>query len=233
MQFTFGIITDGKFPKRILDFIESVKSNNIPKDKYEIIVVGGKIIAEDNLKHIPFDESTKASWITKKKNLITDNAKFENIVYLHDYIILSRDWYDGFLKFGDDWDVCMNIISNQNGGRFRDWNLCINFIVKDAKLKCMFNRDLLLPYDVENVTKFQYISGSYWVAKKSTMQKFKLDENLSWGQGEDVEWSKRLIDSNVKYVMNPFSEVRINKEYKDPIFHLMSKEKADFLRNLC
>ena len=35
-----------------------------------------------------------------------------------------------------------------------------------------------------------YISGSYWVCKKHVMENFPLNDELLWGQGEDVEWSK-------------------------------------------
>jgi hypothetical protein len=228
MQFTFGIITDGNYPSKINDFIKSVENNNIPQENYEIIIVGGKEIFGTNIKHIAFNESTKKSWITKKKNLITQNAKFNNIVYLHDYIILDKDWYLGFLKFGDNWDVCMNKIINQNGERFRDWVMFPDF-VKNTPLD--FGRDLLLPYDISHLTKYQYISGTYWVAKKEIMQKYPLDESLSWGQGEDVKWSKELIKNKVKYVMNQFSTVIINKEYKAPTFNIMNDAQIKIAEN--
>jgi hypothetical protein len=226
MEFSFGVITDGNNKNRIIDFIESIRRNSIPNNKYEIIIVGGEKIFGENIKHIPFDESQKKSWITRKKNIITENAEFENIVYCHDYIIFGRDWYNEFLKFGNDWDVCMNCIKNKNGERFRDWTLCSNFI---PHLPVNLGVNLLLPYDVSNLTKYQYISGSYWVAKKYIMQKYKLDELLSWGQSEDIKWSKEIVDANAKYVMNKNSTVYINKEYKDPIFRTIDKSKIDIL----
>jgi acyl-coenzyme A synthetase/AMP-(fatty) acid ligase len=48
----------------------------------------------NDIVHIPFDETQKPMWITKKKNLITQNSKYENLVFLHDYIILNNGWYD-------------------------------------------------------------------------------------------------------------------------------------------
>ena len=37
-----------------------------------------------------------------------------------------------------------------------------------------------------------YISGAYWVAKRSFMIKNPLDEELAWGESEDVGGSKEL-----------------------------------------
>ena len=122
MEFTFGIITAGNLDTRV---INSIYQQGIPKDKFEIIVVGGDYIPEyPDIKHIEFDESKRPLWITRKKNMITKNAKFENIVFLHDYYFLWRSWYEGFLKFGNDWDVCMNKILNLDSSRFRDWIVC-------------------------------------------------------------------------------------------------------------
>ena len=123
MNFTFGIITGGTFnhreslsengiSNRIQDIISSIEAQNIPQ--YEIIIVGGNNDYQKfkNVNHISFDETHKEKWITKKKNLITQNATYDNLVIMHDYIKLELGWYEGFLKFGNDWDVCMNIVNN-------------------------------------------------------------------------------------------------------------------------
>ena len=61
--------------------------------------VGGEEVEGENVTHVPFDESSGK--YTAKKNLITKFAKFENVVYLHDYMALCDGWYLG----GDiDWD---------------------------------------------------------------------------------------------------------------------------------
>jgi hypothetical protein len=116
---------------RILFILDSIRSQNIPE--YEIIIVGGpypkngrnahRLHAYGDVVHIPFsDEESwekskefkdikinkhpglKNGWITKKKNLIWKNSKYNNIVMLHDYYYFLPGWYDNFKKFGDDWD---------------------------------------------------------------------------------------------------------------------------------
>jgi hypothetical protein len=108
MDFTFGIITDGSNDIFLEKLIESILIQNI--ENYEIIIVGNTKLTNSNIIIIPFDESVHSSWITRKKNIIVRTAKYENIVLMHDYFILDSDWYNGFCKFGHDFDFCVNKI---------------------------------------------------------------------------------------------------------------------------
>ena len=211
MNFSFGIITNNVVDYRI---IESIKNQNI--DNYEIIVVGGEDKYKGyDVKHIPFDESSGK--YTVKKNMITENAVYENIVYLHDYYILSYGWYQGFLKFGNDWDISMNVILNSDGTRFRDWcvwddpDLC--FPGGGELTSENSNHRIVLPKYNYNKTQYMYISGGYWVSKKSVMEKESIDETLDWGEAEDVEWSKRVLPK-YSYRMNEHSMVSLLKDKK-------------------
>ena len=114
------------------------------------------------------------------------------------------------VQFGDDWDVMSNRQVNLDGTRFRDWCLWPGRDVRknpyvEKAHKC------LLPYSIKHLTKFMYLSGGYWVAKKHVMERFPLDEKLAWGEGEDVEWSKR-VRQQYKFTMNENSVVRLAKQ---------------------
>jgi len=126
MEFTFGIITNNSSCCFINEMIDSIEIQNI--EKYEIIIVGDIIINRKNTIIIPFDETIHPTWTTKKKNMITHNATYENIVYMHDYIKLDENWYNGFLNFGNDFHVISNKIINLNNERFHDWNLNFYFL---------------------------------------------------------------------------------------------------------
>ena len=129
MDFSFGIITSGEDYDRIYEIISSIEKQQIKN--YDIVVVGGENKYKNikNLVHLDFDELQKSNWneintsgwITKKKNLITSTVKYDNVVYMHDYHVLQDDWYQKFLEFGSDWDICMNRILQHDGKRFRDW----------------------------------------------------------------------------------------------------------------
>ena len=214
MNFTFGIVTSG-LDDRVQIVIDSIEKLNIPE--YEVIIVGNSNVQRDRTTIIPFNENERPAWITKKKNLITQHAKYENVVYAHDYIYYKEDWYKGWLEYGDDYKVCMNRILNGDGTRYRDW--CIwphnnNFM--DGIMAR--GRGCLIPYSMTHLSKYMYFSGAYWVSKKSVMEEFPLDENVCWGQGEDVIWSLQVREK-YDFSINPNSVVQLLKHKPDRAFN--------------
>jgi hypothetical protein len=227
MKFTFGIITSGTSDDFLNSCIDSINNLEIPE--YEIIVVGNTELIKPNTKVIPFDETIKKAWITKKKNIITENAQYENIVYSHDYILFENDWYNGYLKNGDNFKVCMNRVLNADRSRFHDWVIWPhneNFM-DDIVLP---KRHCLIPYDMIHLSKYMYISGSYWVAKKKLMEEFPLNEKLGWAEGEDTEWSFR-VRKKYKFSMNRHSTVKTLK-YKTVAFNLADRETIQILNEV-
>ena len=225
MKFTFGIITAGTSDESLNLVIDSIERQNIPE--YQILIVGNSQVSRKNTFIIPFDESVRPGWITRKKNIVTVNARYENVVYTHDYVVFEDDWYEGFLKFGDDFKICMNKFVNPDYSRFRDWVIWPhndNFM--DSIV--LPNRECLIPYDMTHLSKYQYISGTYWVAKKQVMEDHPLDDNLLHCQGEDVEWSKR-VRYKYDFSMNPYSTVKSLK-FKDPAFNVAGEETIQKLR---
>ena len=218
MKFSFGIVTGGGNTKQIGDVISSISKQYGP-DECEIIVVGGEAVTGPGVVHIGFEENAQMPMhITKKKNIITKNAKHENIVFMHDYIALADGWRAGFEKFGDDFKVCMTKMIRPNGSRYRDWTLD----------PWAVGGGWLLPYSVSDLSIYQYISGAYWVAKKAVMQEFPLDERLPASRGEDILWS-RQVNMRYEFSMNPHSTVVLLKDH-DPVFLPAPQELIDNLR---
>ena len=237
MKITFGIITHNNIDNVNL-IINSIEKQCIPD--YEVIVVGSDNVNRNNTISIPFDETIFAGWITKKKNIITQMAKYDIIVYTHDYIILDDNWYNGMLSYGDNFDIIINKIRNADGTRFRDWLLNIDFIrgqtfkvhdnLKTPILPCPYTwiknendiTDILkIPHnthtiflnyddDGEKWQKYMYVSGSFFICKKYVMEKYPLNELLLHNQGEDVEWSQR-VKSEFKMKLNSHSSVSLYK----------------------
>jgi hypothetical protein len=67
-----------------------------------------------------------------------------------------------------------------------------------------------------HLSKYLYFSGAYWVGKRDVMTEFPLDENLLWGQSEDVEWSMRIREK-YDFSMNQYSSVQLMMQ-KDRAF---------------
>lgn len=211
MEFTFGIITDGRYDNWVNQIIDSIEEQNI--HKYQVIVVGNSNINRANTKVIRFCEEPKPAWITRKKNIITEQAKYNDIVYMHDYVKLMPNWYAGFVKFDQEnpnWHISMNKIINYDGTRYRDWVFWDHPSTGCPGRFGMPKTLVLAPYDYKD-TNYLYISGAYWVARKVVMSMYPLDENLSWGQGEDVKWSFQIRDM-FRYQMNQYSSVKLLKQ---------------------
>jgi hypothetical protein len=217
MNFTFGIVTSGSEDNRVNLIIDSIERQNIKN--YEVIVVGPNTYDRNNTTSLIVEDDPRGH-ITYKKNLITLFAKYDNIVFMHDYYMLSDGWYLGQIAKGEDFKVRMDKIINLDGTRFRDW--CIwpdngNWMDSVVKRECM------IPYNVSHLSKFMYISGGYWIAKKDVMLEFPLDNSLYWGQGEDVIWSKQVREK-YPFQMNQHSIVQIIKPNKDKVFEETSPE---------
>jgi len=226
-KISFGIITSQGTQQHLNDCINSIISQGINKDSFEIIIVGNcNLESDSNLKVIPFDESQKPLWITRKKNIITQNSSFDTICFMHDYVSLEENWYKGMSEFGFDWDICMNPILNTDGTRCVDW-----MGLPDDPV----HGNVMLPYEYKG-SEGMYVPGYYWVAKKSLMVEFPLNEDFIWNEGEDIEWSKRVLggypqrwlknlsdfeNDKIKirkhrYVLNPHSRVRFLKQKHFP-----------------
>jgi hypothetical protein len=119
---------------------------------------------------------------------------------MHDYYSLDKEWYANMLKYGNDFHLLMNPITDINGNRYHDWEI----------INMFSNATTLLPYDVRDLTKFMYFSGGFWIAKKSVMIEFPLDESLRWGQAEDVKWSQK-VKSKYEFELNIDSKIKLLK----------------------
>ena len=206
IDFTFGIITIYEDKQRLNDIINNIRNLRVPN--FEILIVGGGdssgVDGPDVIK-IDFDESIKPKWITRKKNILVQNAKYENIVLMHDYHLFDASWYEEFKKFGTDWDICSCPQYLVNGVRnVVDWALW-------DKPGC--GPAWSLDYDDWTQTQYMYISGGFFLVKKNVMIEEPLDERRVWNDAEDVEWSLRVRN---KYVMkcNGKSIVRHNKWHR-------------------
>lgn len=214
MRWSFIIIyLDGIYLEQIINSIKN--QNNLTKDKFEIILIGPDNHSMKKVKssvdvNIVFDESIVTGWITMKKNIGVQHAKYENVCIMHDYVGLCENWYNGYLTFGDNWDVCLNPVRTTTGSRYWDWIS----IDTSSNRKCFAK---FISYEDLTQTKtYMYVGGTYWCAKRQFMTENSLDINMVHNGGEDVEWSMRCKDK-WDYKLNLFSVSRLMKDKEVPI----------------
>lgn len=204
MNLTFGICTTYDDVPRLTEVVKSIKALNIPN--VEIIIAG----SYNFTSVVMFDLGAKTvvtdGWTPRKKNLIAKFAYHENLVLLHDYYLFDAEWYDGYVRFGDKWDVCSNPQFLMNGNRhFTDW------VVWDDPVLPRYHS---LCHDDWTHTKHQYISGGFFLVKRDFLRENPFNEEMKPGSPEDVEWSLRIRDK-AEIVCNPLSIVRHNKRHRD------------------
>jgi hypothetical protein len=127
----------------------------------------------------------------------------------------------------------MDKILNLDDTRYRDWCLWFRdlYSIKNDKIYEVINKyETLIPYDMLHLSKYMYISGAYWVAKKHIMLEFPLNEKLSWGESEDLDWSIR-IRNKYAFNMNVNSTVQLLK-YKDVVFLESTEKTIEILKNV-
>ncbi len=189
-SWTFGIVSDGKKNERVLRIVKQIIGFNIKN--YQIVICGPSPYDNSELDRnvLILDDQelyldTRVP-ITKKKNKIIQAAKYENIVIMHDRISFSEDWYEKILKYGNQFEIlCPQILAESDSSlRLQDWlEFDGQFADKDAKGK-------LLKYG--SWTSSVYVDGGLLIAKTRLLRKVMYNENLHWGEAEDVDLSKRL-----------------------------------------
>lgn len=234
LEISFGIcISPGYNTLQLQNLVDSIRKT--VDTIYEINIIGKfrkDIILPEHSNIIDFDETKKSGWITRKKNILAKNSKYNIVCLLHDYYVLHTNWYNGMLFYNNQnskWDVLTNRIFRYEGDRHSDW--LVNQKYMDILLRKYphLQEELYkvepdnwngarwicgLPYNEDGLTHLQYISGGYILAKKSVFESVPFDEELTWGQSEDLVWSESVINKGYKFDFNPYSSISIQKSNK-------------------
>lgn len=196
-KWTFGIITNGERDDWMEEIIASIRALKIPE--CEIIVCGKyKERHEKDFRYIAFNERAERGWITKKKNLICREARYENLCILHDRLVFEKDWFKGMKKFGNAFELLGCIQKDSETGiRAGDW------LTHGGKINERYRISRLEYKDWDFAL---YLSGQLTIIKKSIWERVLWDETKYWGE-EDVDFSFRARDMGYLIRFNPFSSV--------------------------
>ncbi|MDE2026902.1 MAG: hypothetical protein KGJ07_10550, partial [Patescibacteria group bacterium] len=179
-KWTFGIITNGKRKDWMEQIIQSIRVQKIPN--YEIIVCGTYFDPkEKDIVYLPFNQRDDKGWITRKKNLIVQHAKYENLCIIHDRILFDKEWYKGMKKWGNTFEhlSCQQLYQGKRGV---DWGGPYMIKTWDDK---HLSSALSALCDYRDWFAFVSSPGQLNISKKSILSKYPWDERLYWNQAED------------------------------------------------
>lgn len=202
---TFGLVTNGKRIEFVKKTLETIR--RLPVKNYEIIICGtyGEKMDADTL-YINFKEKDDRGWITKKKNLICEKAKFENLCIIHDRIYFDSEWFDGIQKWGNYFDVlsCPVYLPVENKNVFSNWETVGQNWSREDEYKMFHKNGKLDPADWD---KNVYVGGPIILLKKRIWRQCKWNEDLFWGDAEDIEYSQRQHGEGIMIRFNPHAKV--------------------------
>lgn len=206
-RWSFGIVTNGKRVETIRTSIESIRALKIPA--YEILVCGSYGGAIDaDMRYLPFTEQDDKGWITRKKNLICEQARYENICVIHDRIYFDPGWYDGMRAWGAQFEVLGCPLRIPHQGREIDSNW--ETVHEDFKLPDddyrMFHTNGLL--DLSDWDPYVHIPGAIHILSREAWQAQPWDNALFWGDAEDIALSRAQHAAGLMVRLNPHAVVR-------------------------
>ncbi|MDA9000672.1 hypothetical protein N9J66_01255 [Gammaproteobacteria bacterium] len=229
-RWSFGIITNGKKSKQVNALIRSIQALHIPE--YEILICGPHDSKDPMIKvfGVDSDEEELRGPITKKKNEIGRLAKFENLVILHDRYVFPDNWFFKMKKYGNLFEMLVLPNIGLGGGRVNDWSAFYG-----NPSQPLSKGTSLLPYN--KYSESVYMQGGILIIKKSIFNRITLDENLYWGELEDVVFSKiahlygffTYIDSNNR-VLTDSSRLRESRDLNTVEYLL--KRTLSYLRQI-
>ena len=185
-NWSFGIISNGQNESGIKRLITSIRVQEIVN--YEILICGPIISGlDDNSIHYISDvqQTDIRAPISKKKNKLVQHLKYANIVILHDRFQLPEDWFKNILEYHESFEVlCVPNLNRRSKGRMNDWMYFKGLPSNRWAMSRLENS--------YNKNSWNYLPGGLIIAKKFVLESVPLNENLFWGELEDVDWSLRL-----------------------------------------
>ncbi|OGY12688.1 MAG: hypothetical protein A3A58_00295 [Candidatus Blackburnbacteria bacterium RIFCSPLOWO2_01_FULL_41_27] len=202
-KWTFGMLTMGDRNEWVEEIFAAIRKQKIPH--YEVIVCGKYFDRDEkDFTYIPFGQRLFKpggwkGWITKQKNLIARNAKYENVCIMHDRIVLDDNWFKGVKKYGNTFELmCVKQTLRGTAIRSGDW-----ITYGSNTLDLPYN---IAKLDYKDWDEQIYVGGMLTILKKSIAKECPWSEIRYWGE-EDVELTFRQRGHGYLARFNPYSSI--------------------------
>lgn len=189
---SFAVVTDGRKPAGVRNFIDSARRACAGRSlRYEILVCGPASVMDDlgepsDVRLVPQPEAfSQAGWISEKKNLLVDAASAPMIIVTHDRYEVPEDFVEALNMFGADFDVLTPRQITTDGEPIPDW----------VTLSDELNWTTPAWMQHGDYHPYVYANGGAVIARTSVLRRVRWSPLLFWGQGEDVDLSRRLSDA--------------------------------------
>lgn len=220
--FSFGIITNGQRHEKLLTLIDSIDSQRLHPDHYEILVAGvvDQLRGHDRIRCIPMDDAAREGRLGAMRNALARASRFNKFVSLDDDFILHPKWAEAVQEVQGDFDIATGIILNPDLSRYCDW---VNIIE---------NYTFLRAYH-ETFDTCQYMTGGYGIYKDFIFEEHSWNDELGFYQGEDVSFSRRLFGAGYKLKFIPKAIVMHDDErYRQKGYGVIRLRSAEEMEDM-
>lgn len=191
-RWSFCLVSGGGKNDRIVDIIRQIEAQRIPD--YEILICGPKPCDDLPARVRVLDDSDlyldSRIPIARKKNRLIREARYNNMVILHDRYTFPEDWYRRIAKQGNYFDLfCIRILDEETQSkRVSDW-----IARKPGYDSFRYVQD---PYVLRPSYDEWYpgwnVNGGFMIIKKHVIEPVLLNPYLHWGEAEDGDLCDRL-----------------------------------------
>lgn len=188
--------------------------------KFEIILCGQphkNFKYLDKVRVVGTDIPAPPVHITRKKNVLAQEAKYGNLCILHDRVYLPLNFMDAMEKYGDLYAFIgfqsyyfvdrFNLIPR----RYSDFGTIVSGINKNFDLSTITKPNLELFDEMQYICQhpkrasfgYDYLTGSLYVCKRNLWINTPQNENLFWQEYEDIEHAVRASSNGIPSSINP------------------------------
>lgn len=170
----------------------------------------------DSLRVVYLDDVSKDGrfLISKKKNFLINNLKFENCILIHSRIQFEPNTLKNLNTNFEFISPQVNLIEGDVKKRYIDFNHMGSYDPTRITVGKLVSSNYK-PHCYLNKLKYGqvYIDGGCMIFKRSILIKIPLNNNLAWFENEDVELASRLHNSGylIDYAFNVLAISNTNK----------------------
>lgn len=211
-RWSFCIPTGPGDPTGLNVIVKRILELNIPEK--EIILCGRpdkEFLYFDQVSIVGEDIPAPPVWITRKKNVLAQAARYENLCILHDRVFLPKSFLQVIENFGDYYpfigfqSLWFDDRLNLSPVRYSDYGCAaeehyatIKMLNKDGDVS-LYNQKLFSEIEKQdfkfaNPLRYHpacYLTGSLYIVKRQVWLETPQNENLYWAEYEDIEHAER------------------------------------------
>jgi hypothetical protein len=184
-RWSFAVLTQGTKVDNVVRFCRSVRATNNGSE-HEIIICGpeNEHYKEFEVCYLDKKYDDRFAQIALKKNDIANVSSNDNLMIVHDRYELNDDFFDGFERYGYDFDF---LTIRQF---YESCDLFPSYLALSKRMKWS---DVNYSEDESNFSDGSFLNGGLLIFKKNTLNRVRFNKLLFWNQAEDVELANAMI----------------------------------------